>query len=195
MGMSIVKKNAVPFIVFIVTTASFIGAGLSPLLAWRDPIYIIAGFAGILALALLSLQPLVIGGYISTLNPIQNRHLHRWIGGVLVCTVLIHVVALWVTSPPDVIDALLFASPTSFSIWGVIAMWAVFGSACLAIFRRRIQQHIWRLLHGILVFFMTLGSVVHALLIEGTMESVSKITLCILVLLIALKVLSQLPRN
>ena len=28
-------------------------------------------------------------------------------------------------SPPDVIDALTFASPTPFSVWGVIAMWAV----------------------------------------------------------------------
>ena len=33
-------------------------AAVSPLLAWRDPVYILAGFAGIIALGLMLVQPL-----------------------------------------------------------------------------------------------------------------------------------------
>ena len=33
----------------------------SPLLAWREPVYIVAGLAGVLAFALLLMQPLLIG--------------------------------------------------------------------------------------------------------------------------------------
>ena len=63
---------------------------------------------------------------------------------------LIHVGGLWITSPPDVIDALLFASPTPFSAWGVIAMWAIFVAALLAAFRRRLRlrPRTWRIAHS-----------------------------------------------
>ena len=47
-------------------------------------------------------------------------------------TVIVHVAGLWLTSPPDVIDVLLFRSPTPFSAWGAIAMWAVFAAALWA---------------------------------------------------------------
>lgn len=112
-------------------------AATSPLLAWRDPIYIVAGFAGIFALILLLLQPLLINGLLSGLSLYKSRRVHRWIGALLVVAIFIHVGGLWLTSPPDVIDALLFASPTPFSVWGVLAMWAVFASALLAIFRHK----------------------------------------------------------
>ncbi len=36
-----------------------IAAAFSPLLAWRAPVYIIAGFAGILAMGLLLFQPVL----------------------------------------------------------------------------------------------------------------------------------------
>jgi hypothetical protein len=104
-------------------------AATSPLLAWRDPVYIAAGFAGVIALGLMLVQPVLIGGYFPGLSA------HRWIGGVLVVAVVIHVGALWTTSPPDVIEALLFASRTPFSAWGVIAMWAIFAVALLAALR------------------------------------------------------------
>ena len=107
----------------------------SPLLAWRHPVYIAAGFAGVVALALLLLQPMLIGGYLPGLLAHRGRRAHRWIGGALVVAVVIHVGGLWITSAPDVIDALLFASPTPFSAWGVIAMWAVFAAALSAAFR------------------------------------------------------------
>ena len=113
-------------------------AAASPLLAWRGPIYILAGFAGIIALGLVLVQPLLIGGYLPGLSAYRGRRAHYWIGGALVVAVVIHVGGLWITSPPDMIDALLFTSPTPFSPFGVIAMWAIFAVALLAALRRRL---------------------------------------------------------
>ena len=158
-------------------------AATSPLLAWRGPIYIVAGFAGVLALALVLLQPLLAAGYLPGLPVPRGRRVHRWVGTVLVAAIIIHVAGLWLTSPPDVVDALLFDSPTPFSVWGVVAMWAAFAAALLAALRRplRIRPRLWRLGHTGLVVLVVLGGVVHALLIEGTMGSVSKLMLCALV--------------
>ena len=114
-------------------------AAMSPLLAWRGPVYILAGFAGIVALGLMLVQPLLIGGYLPGLSARIGRRAHHWIGGALVVAVVIHVGGLWITSPPDMIDALLFASPTPFSPFGVIAMWAIFAVALLAALRRRLR--------------------------------------------------------
>ena len=124
-------------------------AAVSSLLAWRDPVYIAAGFAGVVAMALLLFQPLLAAGLLPGLSGPRGRLVHRWVGSALILAVLIHVGGLWVTSPPDVIDALLFASPTPFSAWGVIAMWAVFASALLAGLRRRLRlrPRRWRLAH------------------------------------------------
>ncbi len=169
-------------------------AATSPLLAWRDPVYIAAGIAGVIALGLMLFQPLLVGGYLPLLTAHRGRRVHRWIGGLLVVAVLIHVGALWITSPPDVIDALLFASPTPFSAWGVIAMWAVFAVALLAALRRRLRLRLrtWRIAHSILAVVIVVGSVVHGLLIEGTMETVSKAALCALILAATVKVMADL---
>lgn len=158
-------------------------AAMSPLLAWRDPVYIVAGFAGVVAMCLLLLQPLLASGYLPGVSAPAGQRLHQWSGGALFLLVVLHVAGLWITSPPDVVDALLFASPTPFSIWGVVAMWCVFAAACLALFRRRLKLHprTWRLLHRALVAVIVLGSVTHAMLIEGTMETLSKAMLCVLV--------------
>jgi predicted ferric reductase len=155
----------------------------SPLLAWRGPIYVVAGFAGVSALALVLLQPLLAAGYLPGLPVPRGRRVHRWVGAALVMAIVIHVAGLWLTSPPDVVDALLFDSPTPFSAWGVVAMWAAFAAALLAALRRplRIKPRLWRLGHTGLVVLVVLGGVVHALLIEGTMGSVSKLVLCALV--------------
>lgn len=168
-----------------------VAAGVSPLLAWRGPVYIIAGFAGVIALALMLVQPLLIGGDLPGLSPYRGRRVHRWIGGLLVTAVVIHVGGLWITSPPDVIDALLFASPTPFSIWGVIAMWAIFAAALMATLRRRlrISPQTWRVSHTVLAMVIVAGSVVHGLLIEGTMETMSKVALSALVLAATIKVI------
>ncbi|MFM9940809.1 MAG: ferric reductase-like transmembrane domain-containing protein [Hyphomicrobiaceae bacterium] len=169
-------------------------AAMSPQLQWRHPVYVAAGFAGIIALGLLLVQPLAIGGYLPGLSAQNHRRVHRWIGGLLVAAVAFHVGALWFTSPPDVIDALLFASPTPFSAWGVIAMWATFAAALLAALRRRLRlrPRTWRICHAFLAAVIVVGTIVHALLIEGTMETVSRAALCALVLLATLRVVAEL---
>src|ERR1700710_2609975 len=169
-------------------------AAASPLLAWRGPVYILAGFAGILALGLVLVQPLLAGGYLPGLSAWRGRRAHRWIGGALVVAVVIHVGGLWITSPPDMIDALLFSSPTPFSPWGVVAMWAIFAVALLAALRRRLglRPRTWRIAHMSLAVVIVAGSVVHGMLVEGTMETMSKAALCLLVLAATIKVMADL---
>jgi predicted ferric reductase len=169
-------------------------AAASPLLAWRGPVYILAGFAGIIALGLVLVQPLLIGGYLPGLSAYRGRRTHHWIGGALVLAVVVHVAGLWITSPPDMIDALLFSSPTPFSPFGVIAMWAIFAVAIIAALRRRLglRARTWRIVHMPLAIVIVVGGVVHAMLIEGTMETVSKAALCALVLGATIKVMAEL---
>jgi predicted ferric reductase len=169
-------------------------AALSPQLAWRGPVYILAGFAGIVALGLILVQPLLIAGYLPGLPARLGRRAHQGIGGALVAAVVIHVAGLWITSPPDMIDALLFSSPTPFSPFGVIAMWAIFATALLAVLRRRLglRPRTWRIAHMLLAIVIVVGSVVHAMLIEGTMETASKAALCTLVLAATIKVMAGL---
>lgn len=171
-----------------------LAAAASPLLQWRQPVYIAAGFAGIAAMALLLLQPLLAGGYLPGAEGRHGRRLHRWTGSLLVLAIILHVGGLWITSPPDVIDALLFRSPTPFSVWGVLAMWAVFAAALLAAVRRRlpISPRLWRRFHTLLAMMIVIGSAAHALLIEGTMETLSKAALCALAVAATVKVIVDL---
>lgn len=159
-------------------------AATSEYLAYRSGIYIAAGFAGIVAMGLLLLQPLLAAGYLPGIGMRDGRRMHRWVGTALVAAIVAHVAGLWLTSPPDVVDALLFTSPTPFSDWGVIAMWALFAAALLAALRRmlRLRPPVWRFAHTALASVVVVGSVVHALLIEGTMGTISKVALCALVL-------------
>jgi hypothetical protein len=169
-------------------------AAASPLLAWRDPVYILAGFAGIVAMGLMLFQPLLIGGYLPGLSGRIGRRAHPWIGGAVVVAVVIHVGGLWITSPPDMIDALLFVSPTPFSPWGVIAMWAIFAVALLVALRRRLGLRLrtWRIAHMLLAIVIVAGSVVHGMLVEGTMETFSKAALCALLVAATIKVMAGL---
>src|SRR5262249_8846627 len=169
-------------------------AAASPLLEWRGPVYILAGFAGIIGLGLMLVQPLLIAGYLPGLSAYRGRRAHHWIGGALVAMVVVHVAGLWITSPPDMIDALLFTSPTPFSAFGVIAMWAIFAVALLAALRRRLglRPRTWRIAHTLLAVVIVVGSVVHGLLIEGAMETVTKAALCALVVAATIKVIADL---
>ena len=169
-------------------------AAMSPLLEWRGPLYILAGFAGIIGLGLILVQPLLIAGYLPGLSGRLGRRAHLWIGGALVMAVVIHVGGLWITSPPDMIDALTFTSPTPFSPFGVIAMWAIFAVALLAAFRRRLgwRPRNWRIAHMLFAIVIVTGTVIHGMLIEGAMETVSKAALCALVLAAAIKVMADL---
>ncbi|WP_407115364.1 ferric reductase-like transmembrane domain-containing protein [Bradyrhizobium sp. LMG 9283] len=169
-------------------------AATSEQLAWRGPVYILASFAGIIALGLVLVQPLLIGGYLPGLSAYRGRRAHHWIGGSLLVAIVIHVAGLWITSPPDMIDALTYSSPTPFSPFGVTAMWAIFAVALLAPLRRRLglRPRTWRYVHMPLAIVIVAGSVVHCLLIEGTMETISKAALCALVLAATVKVMIDL---
>lgn len=177
-----------------VVLVPLVAAALSPLLAWRDPVYIAGGFAGIVALILTGAQPMLAGGDLPGLSVMRSRRIHRGVGLTLVAAVVVHVGALWITSPPDMIDALVFASPTPFSDWGVVAMWAVFATALLAAFRKRLRlrPRTWRLGHMTLAGIIVVGSIVHAVLIEGTMETMSKLALCALVLVVSVRTIAGL---
>ncbi|MET4043935.1 ferric reductase-like transmembrane domain-containing protein [Bradyrhizobium sp. RT6a] len=166
-------------------------------LAWRGAVYILAGFAGIIALGLVLVQPLLIGGYLPGLSAYRGRRAHHWIGGALALAVVIHVAGLWITSPPDMIDALTYTSPTPFSPFGVTAMWAIFTVALLAPLRRRLGLRLrtWRIVHIPLAIIIVAGSVAHCLLIEGTMETISKAALCAAVLAATVKVMADLWRR
>ena len=169
-------------------------AATSPLMAWRDSVYIAACLAGVLALSLVLIQPLLAGGYLPGLPARSGRQVHRWVGLALVGMVIAHVAGLWLTSAPDVIDALLFDSPTPFSVWGVSAMWGVFAAALLAALRAplRLGPRLWRIGHTMLVVVIAVGSVIHALLVEGTMGTLSKVALCVLVIAATAKAIADL---
>ncbi|MBX3554145.1 MAG: ferric reductase-like transmembrane domain-containing protein [Pseudolabrys sp.] len=190
--MPMARKTLIWGLLAVAVGVPMAAAAASEQLAWRGPVYIIAGFAGIAALALVLVQPLLIGGYLPGLEAYRGRRAHRVIGGTLVVAVVIHVIGLWITSPPDMIDALTFTSPTPFSPFGVVAMWAIFAVALLALIRRRLGLRTWRIAHMSLAAVIVAGSVVHAVLIEGTMETMTKVALCALVVAAAVKVMVDL---
>ena len=174
-----------------------LAAAQSPLLAWRQPVYIIGGFAGIVAFALLLVQPLLAGASLPRLSAATGRRVHRALGLAIVAGVILHVAFLWITSPPDVIDVLLLRSPTPFSLWGVTAMWAVFAAAALAALRRRLKlgPRRWRMMHLTLAAVTVVGTIGHALLIQGAMETMTKVILCVAVAVATLGVIwTRWPR-
>ena len=172
-------------------------AAASPQLEWRGPLYILAGFSGIVALGLVLVQPLLIAGYLPGLSAYRGRRVHHWIGGAVVVAIVAHVAGLWITSPPDMIDALLLVSPTPFSPFGVIAMWAIFAVALLAALRRRLglRPRTWRIAHISLAIVIVAGTALHAILIVGAMETISKAALCALVLAATVKLMADLWRK
>jgi len=146
-----------------------VAAARSELLAWRQPIYIAASFAGILGLLAIIVQPLLVGQKIPGLAAQQAKTAHLAVGVFLVVAVICHVGGLWLTSPPDVLDALLLRAPTSFSLWGVIAMWLVFTTALLAGLRqnRRVSPRFWRVFHSVAALLIVVGTIAHVMLIDG----------------------------
>lgn len=173
---------------------TLVAASLSPLLQWRDPVYIAASFAGIAAMLLLVMQPLLAAGLIPGLRLQETRKLHRYSGAALVLAIIAHVAGLWLTSPPDVVDALLFASPTQFSVWGVIAMWAIFSTALLGFWRRKLslRPKVWRLAHTGLAVLIVAGSFAHMMLIQGTLGVLLKAVLGAIAAAVLLKALHDL---
>lgn len=178
-------------------------AATSPYLAGRDAVYIIAGLAGIVALALLLVQPLLAGGYLPGLRVTQERRWHHWVGTAIIVAVALHVGGLYLTSPQDALDALLLVAPTPFSVYGVIGLWGVVLTALLVATRSRLGlgNTAWRIIHNGLAAIVVFASVVHTLMIEGTMGNLSKLVLCALVIaataivILHLRVLRPLMRN
>ena len=97
-------------------------AAVIPLLQWRGLVYIAAGFAGLLGLALILMQPLLISGRLLGLSVYRARRARRWIGRMLARAIVLHVGRLWIVSRPDVLDVLQSRSPTPYSVCGVTAM-------------------------------------------------------------------------
>jgi len=74
-------------------------------------------------------------------------------------------------------------------------MWAIFAVALLAFFRRRLGLRTWRIVHMSLAVVIVIGGVLHAMLVEGTMETISKAVLCALVFAAAAKVIADVLRR
>lgn len=160
-------------------------AAASPLQAFRSIVYVIAGLSGVTALSLMLVQPLLAAGYLPGIRVPQGRRWHRWIGAALVVCVALHIGGLYLTSPPDTLDALLLVSPTPFSVYGVIGLWSLVFTAVFVAMRTRLglRPGTWRIVHNVLASVVVVSSVVHALMIEGTMGAQSKVILCAGVLL------------
>jgi predicted ferric reductase len=161
-------------------------AAMSPFLAYRTAVHIVGGFAGIICLALLLIQPLLAAGWLSGVGLPQARRWHRWVGAAIVIAVLLHVGFLFATSPVDMLDALLLVAPTPFSVYGVISMWCIGLTVLLATARHvlKLPYGPWRLTHSLLAVVIAGTAGAHAFLIEGAMGANSKGAL-ILVMLIA----------
>jgi len=159
-------------------------ATASPYLAYRNPAYIVGGFAGIAGLALFVVQPLLAAGYLPGPGALRERRWHRFIGATIVACVVLHIAGLYLTSAPDTLDALLLVAPTPFSVYGVIAFWGILITALLVGFRRRLglRYSVWRIVHNGLALIVVIATIIHALLIQGAMEPYSKWVLCLAVL-------------
>jgi hypothetical protein len=158
-------------------------AATSPYLPSRAPPYLVGGFAGIVALALLVIQPLLAAGSVPGLARATSRRWHLWVGGALAGCVALHVGGLYLTSPDDTLDALLLVSPTPFSVYGVLATAAVVATLLGLALRRRLGARLWAMLHTVLAVVIVAATVVHAVQIDGAMEAVSKWGLCAAALL------------
>ena len=151
-------------------------ATTSPYLAYRVPLYIAAGFAGIVAMSLFVLQPLLECPVRALIAPATARRWHRIIGASILILILAHAVGLYFVSPPDTIDASLLRAPTWFSLFGVVALWGAVLTALLAMTRLKLpmRPRSWERLHQSIASIIVIATALHAIQIEGAMEVMSK---------------------
>lgn len=175
---------------FALTIIPVLIAASSPFLQGRSAAYVIGGMAGVIAPSFLLFQPLLAAQLLPGLRARTARRWHLWIGRGLVLTVLVHIVGLYIASPMDALDALLLVSPTPFSIYGVVAMWAVVLTTLLVLLRDRIglERRNWSLVHNVLGAVIAVATVIHAMQIEGTMGTISKTVLCLCILAVVARV-------
>lgn len=173
------------FVLLVVVLGPIVVALASPLQDSREFIYVVGGIAGVVALSLLLVQPLLAMGYLSGVNAARQRRWHANSGTLLVAAIALHIGALYITSPDDIADALLLRSATSFSIYGVIGLTGVALLATLVLARHRIgiSYNRWKTLHVVIAIIVVIASVVHTLWIQGAMGLVSKWVLCATVLI------------
>jgi hypothetical protein len=185
------SKVAIWLALALATLAPIAIAATSPFLAARSPAYIIGGFAGITALSILLIQPLLAAKALP-LHPAKARRVHRTLGAALVILTALHIAGLYLTSPPDTLDALLLRSPTPFSVYGVIALGAVLATALLMALRTRLPRLGWAIAHNVLAIVIVIATAVHAVQIQGAMGTASKWIICGLTIITTVTVIFRI---
>jgi len=167
--------------VIVIAAVPVIAAAVSPLQSGREALWVVGGMAGVVALSLLFVQPLLMATAPTLLSTRDGIFWHRWSGILIVALVALHIGALYAYSPDDVTDALLLVAPTPFSLYGVISLWCVVLTLGLVVGRRmlRLDHRHWRILHSVLAVAIVAAGAVHAVLIEGAMEEMSKLAICV----------------
>lgn len=134
-----------------VATIPVVAAAASPLQRGREFLWVIGGMAGVVALSLLFVQPLLTATAPVLMPAARGLRWHRWGGIAIVAAVALHIGALYAYSPEDVMDALLLVAPTPFSLYGVISLWCLVLTAILAAMRRRLRlsHRNWRIAHSV----------------------------------------------
>lgn len=180
-------RRAVAIAIWVALTIVISGpvliAANSPYLAYRDTAYIIGGFAGIIGLSLLLIQLLLAAGYLPGAELTTKRQWRRWVGSAIVACLFLHVGGLYITSPPDTLDALPLVSPGLFRLrsagdagdradCGPRHSASPFGIALCDVAS----------CPNSLSAIVVAATVTHALQIEGAMGIVSKWGLCLAVI-------------
>lgn len=165
----------------LLAATPIIAAAASPLQRGRELLWVIGGMAGVVAMSLLFVQPLLTAAAPHLLAARTGIRWHRAGGLAIVVLVALHIGALYVYSPDDITDALMLVAPTRFSLYGVIGMWCLILTAVLAATRRvlRLDYRLWRILHSVLAVAIVSASAIHAIQIEGAMEDYSKLAICL----------------
>ncbi|RDJ19698.1 ferric reductase [Bosea caraganae] len=175
------RRTTAWIVVAAVAAVPVIAAAASPLQGGRELLWITGGMAGVVALSLLFVQPLLMAAAPPLLTARGGVRWHRWGGIAIVTMVGLHIGALYAYSPEDITDALLLVAPTPFSLYGVISLWCLVLTAALAATRRvlKLGYKPWRILHSGLAVALVGAGAIHAIQIEGAMEEYSKLAICI----------------
>lgn len=175
------RRRIAWLVIAAVAIIPVVAAALSPLQRGREFLWVVGGMAGVAALSLLFVQPLLTATAPVLMQPARGLGWHRWGGIAIVSAVALHVGALYAYSPEDVMDALFLVAPTPFSLYGVIGLWCVILTGVLAAARRRLRlgHRRWRIAHSVLAVAIVSATAVHAVLIEGAMEEISKLAICL----------------
>ncbi|MFK7854822.1 MAG: hypothetical protein AB8B79_11940 [Granulosicoccus sp.] len=185
----------IPILLYCILTTLVAGpvvvAATSPLLSGREAVYIVGGMSGVVALALLLLQPILASGYLPSISSVNSKTWHRRIGFLLVLAITLHILGLYLTSPDDLMDALLLISPAPFSLYGVAGMWAIIVTTLLVVLRSLLswRHTLWKLVHNVLGCIVVVTSVTHAMMIDGAMGYRSKLILCIAIIVLTIVVI------